>query len=113
MSAIEVGSWVPESCTLPSVEQPTRVAEFDEFFAQAVRSVDRTSSDRLRVVLDPTAATAARAADLMVRETACCSFFTFAVIATGGELALEVTVPAGQTAVLDALATRAAAGIPS
>jgi predicted metalloendopeptidase len=30
-------AWVPEACTLPSVEQPLRVAEFDEVFANAVR----------------------------------------------------------------------------
>ena len=26
-------AWVPEACTLPTVEQPVRVAEFDELFA--------------------------------------------------------------------------------
>ena len=26
-------TWVPESCKLPTVEQPLRVAEFDALFA--------------------------------------------------------------------------------
>ena len=34
-------AWVPEACTLPTVEQPLRVAEFDELFATAVRPVER------------------------------------------------------------------------
>jgi hypothetical protein len=39
----------------------------------------------------------------------CCSFFTFALTAASGRLTLEVTVPAPQAGVLDALADRAAA----
>lgn len=34
-------TWVPQSCTLPTVEQPLRVAEFDALFATAVRSAER------------------------------------------------------------------------
>jgi hypothetical protein len=50
----------------------------------------------------------------MVREIGCCSFFAFALTATGGALHLEVSVPAGQHDVLDALAARAeAAGTPA
>jgi hypothetical protein len=58
---------------------------------------------------------AARAADLMVRETLCCSFFGFAVSATGGELTLDITTPAEQVGVLDALVdgARSAAGLVS
>ena len=33
------GKWVPTSCTLPTLEQPIRVAEFDQFF-----TVDFTTS---------------------------------------------------------------------
>lgn len=98
---------------MPSVEQPTRVAEFDAFFADAVRSVDRVGVDRLRLVLDLNAGTAGRAAELMVRETACCSFFSFGLVVSGAGLVLEVAVPAGQAAVLDALSARAAAGLSS
>ena len=43
-------------------------------------------------------------AGLAAAETECCSFFTFALTATGGALSLDVTVPAAHTAILDALA---------
>lgn len=101
---------MPSSCTLPTAEQPLRVAEFDAFFAEAVRTLERPAPTRLRLVLDAGPAVAARAAELAARENGCCSFFTFTLIITGGGMALEVEVPAGQAAVLDALQARAAAG---
>jgi len=33
--------WVPPSGTLPTADQPSRVAESDDLFASAVRGVDR------------------------------------------------------------------------
>lgn len=30
-------SWVPDACTLPTVEQPLRLNEFDDVFRDAVR----------------------------------------------------------------------------
>jgi hypothetical protein len=92
---------------LPNVEQPLRVAEFDAVFTSAVRDVERLEPDRLRLDLEPTARVAARVADLAVRETGCCSFFTFALTASAGALHLDITVVPGHLDVLDALATRA------
>jgi hypothetical protein len=106
-------SWVPEACTLPTVERPLRLAEFDELFTTSVLSVERLDPARLRLDLEPDASVAARAADLVVRETGCCSFFTFTLTATGGTVQLDVAVPAAQVDVLDALADRAAAGTGS
>ncbi|WP_175510304.1 hypothetical protein [Micromonospora phaseoli] len=100
-------SWVPPTCTLPTVEQPLRLAEFDDLFASAVIGVQRVDRMRLRLELRPEPGGAGRAAELMVRETGCCSFFTFTLTATGGQLALEVAVSAEQVGVLDALAARA------
>src|SRR5690242_1648595 len=104
-----------EACTLPTPDRPLRAAEFDDLFAH-VRRVERPAPTRLRLefaedLVDPPAV-AARAADLAVRETACCSFFTFTLAVTGAGTSLEVAVPAGQVAVLDALATRAAGARP-
>ncbi|MFL6074490.1 MAG: hypothetical protein ACJ73S_13940 [Mycobacteriales bacterium] len=96
-----------EACTLPTPERPLRVAEFDALFA-SVRSAERVAPTRLRLALDGGGA-AALAADLAVRETACCAFFTFTLTVTGAGTDLEVTVPAGHVAVLDALAARAGA----
>ncbi len=101
----------PEACTLPTAERPLRLAEFDDLFATALRGQHRPTPTRLRWELDPAAEATAR--DLTARESACCSFFTFTFdsrrTAPGGPLELLAEVPAGQVAVLDALAARAAA----
>jgi hypothetical protein len=105
------GDWIskraPQACTLPTVERPLRLAEFDDLFATAVRSVERVDQRSLRFELAPEAAVAARAADLVVRESECCSFFTFTLTATGGRVSLAVAVPDRQVGVLEALAGRA------
>ncbi len=101
---IEIG-WAPTACTLPTAERPLRVTEFDELFGAAVR-VERRAATRLRLVLEPTPEVAARCAVLAVRETGCCSFFTFALTATGGELWLEITVPEPHVGVLDGMRAR-------
>ena len=96
-----------QACTLPTVEQPLRVAEFDALFARSLRDVQRLAGTRLRLLLDPDVEAVAR--DLTARESECCSFFTFTLTRVGGGLQVDVEVPAVQVAVLDALAVRAAA----
>lgn len=99
--------WAPDSCTLPTAEQPLRVAEFDDLFAASLRSVERLDVTAARLVL--AAAAAARARDLADREAACCSFFRFALEPAGaGRIALLVSVPPSRAGVLDALVARAA-----
>lgn len=100
-------TWVPTACTLPTAEQPLRLAEFDALFAADVTDVQQSSSDTALLTLRPDPSVAARAADLAVRETACCSFFEFTLTATGGQLTLQIRTPAAQIEVLDALADRA------
>ena len=102
-------SWVPQSCTLPTVEQPLRLAEFDELFASAVLAQERPEPTRVRFSLEPTPAVASTAAGLVMRETGCCSFFTFTMTVDAGGLELDVSVAAPHTDVLGALADRAAA----
>ncbi len=102
---------MPDACTLPTAERPLRVAEFDELFATAVRGQQRLSATRLRWLLDPAAEPRAR--DLTVRETQCCSFFTFTFAPVNGGVQLDVEVPAAHVDVLDALAERAVAGAGS
>jgi hypothetical protein len=102
-------AWVPEACTLPTVDRPLRLAEFDELFASAVREQTRLSPTALRWHLDPAAETTAR--DLTARESSCCSFFSFAFAPDGDAVRLDVQVPAAHVDVLDALAMRAAAGM--
>jgi hypothetical protein len=95
-------AWVPDACTLPTVEQPLRVAEFDQLFATALRSRERISRTSLRLVLDPPAEATAR--ELCARESECCSFFTFTFGADERGVLLDVQVPVAQVAVLDAIA---------
>lgn len=100
-------SWVPDACTLPTPDRPLRLAEFDRLFRDAVHDVDRRSARHLRLRLDTTAEPALR--DLIARESACCSFFTFALARPDGDaLTLDIRVPPAHVDVLDALTERAA-----
>ena len=101
--------WVPDACTLPTVEQPLRLAEFDSLFAAGLVDQERVTPHVLRWSLDPKTEVMAR--DLTARETKCCSFFTFSFKADRDELVVDVRVPPAQVKVLDALAARAAAGM--
>lgn len=98
--------WVSEACTLPTVEQPIRVAEFDDLFASAVRSVQQVSPTRARLLIDADAR--GRARDLAARETACCAFFGFTFSEQGDQVAMQVTVPPAHASVLAAWTARAA-----
>jgi hypothetical protein len=103
-------TWAPGECTLPTAERRLRVAEFDQLFATALRGQARPGPTHLRLTLDGADAVEATTRDLIARETACCSFFDFAVARTPDrELRLDVRVPASRTDVLDAIAARAAA----
>ncbi|MEV6282629.1 hypothetical protein [Kribbella sp. NPDC051770] len=94
-------NWVPDACTLPTAEQPLRVAEFDRLFARALRGVRRTGVTTLE--LDLAADARAEVEELVARESECCSFFTFRV--EPGVL-LVIDVPAERAGVLDALVER-------
>ena len=103
---ITLDDWAPQACTLPTAEQPLRVAEFDQLFATALRGLDRLAPTTLRLRLD--AKSEATARDLTTRETECCSFFTFTYTTSGNDILLDTTVPTAHADVLDALSTRAA-----
>ncbi|WP_214317547.1 hypothetical protein [Nonomuraea sediminis] len=106
---MDLQPWVPpQACTLPTEEQPLRVAEFDALFSQAVLSVTRPRPELLRLGLTRDPETAARSAELATRENQCCSFFTF-TLTISDELTLDVAVPSEHVPVLDALAARAEA----
>ena len=99
-------TWVPESCTLPTVEQPLRVAEFDGLFATAVGPAQRFAPTGLRIHLPAGDEVVSTVRDLVARETGCCSFFSFDVRPSSTGTKLEVRVPESQTAVLDAMQQR-------
>jgi hypothetical protein len=100
-------SWASNACLLPTVERPLREAEFDSLFTSAVTGATRASASTAVFALTSDPAVAAQAAELAVRETSCCSFFTFTLTATRGRLRLDVTVPSPHQPVLDALVERA------
>ncbi|MFF0131709.1 hypothetical protein ACFYTG_39365 [Streptomyces mirabilis] len=97
---------MPQACTLPTAEQPLRVAEFDALFADALLDVDRQEPGRVRLVLDRAAKERART--LAERETACCSCFAFTFHADEPErLLLDISAPAEHATVAEALVARA------
>lgn len=98
-------NWVPDSCTLPTAEQPLRVAEFDQLFADHLVSAGRIDPRTLELVL--TAESRDTAADLVARESSCCSFFHFTLAEPDhGQVRLRIEVPPARTGVLDGLAER-------
>jgi hypothetical protein len=97
-------TWVPDFCTLPTRERPLRVAEFDAAFARGLRVHHRDGPCLLRLTLD--ASVEREMADLIERESACCSFFTFSLRSEDDRLLLDIAVPPGREDVLDALTTR-------
>ena len=95
-----------DACTLPTVERPLRLAEFDALFTEAVRSV-QSDGGRVSMRLTGDNELQGRVRDLAERESACCSFFTFVVDGTESDLTLEITVPPERQDILTALADRA------
>jgi hypothetical protein len=106
-------AWVPDACSLPTVDRPLRLAEFDDLFATAVRRVEPATPTHARLHLSGATGLVATVRDLTARETECCSFFDFTVTpetAEKGEtVILDIEVPAQYTDVLDALTRRASA----
>ena len=97
--------WAPAACTLPTAEQPLRVAEFDQLFANHLRSAARIDPHTLDLLL--AADSRATAADLTARENECCSFFTFTFTeASDDSIRLRIHVPPAYVAVLDGLSER-------
>lgn len=95
-----------DACTLPTAERPVRQAEFEELFADHL--IDTTwAGDRLRLSLSGGADLREQVADLTARESACCSFFDFALSGPADTVVLEVGVPAERRGILDALAALA------
>ena len=101
--------WVPAACTLPTEQQPLRLAEFDELFRSALSRVERRGDTWLRLELVDAEDSYQRALELTARESACCSFFTFEVRRAGIEVVLDVRVPADREVVLEGLHRQAAA----
>lgn len=95
-----------DACTLPTVERPLRLAEFDDLFRESVVGVARAGLSTTLTLRDADGLRE-RVLDLTRRESSCCSFFGFTV---GGDdlVTLQITVPPAYAHILDALTDRAA-----
>jgi hypothetical protein len=101
--------WVPEACSLPTVEQPLRRREFDDLFHDDVIGVVPESPQQVRLDLRAEPAAVGRAASLAAKETGCCSFFTFELKIADGNVSMTVSAAPAHAPVLAALAARAEA----
>lgn len=61
------------SCSLPTVQKPLRLAEFDALLTAETLSVDRLSPTEATFILRSEPAVAGQAAELSAREAQCCS----------------------------------------
>ena len=111
MDVTRTPDWIPvDSCTLPTGEQPLRVAAFDDLFTESLRAVEQSGPMHARLVLAGGEGLAGRVQQLADAETSCCSFFTFTLTpldAGGTVVALDIDVPADRAEVLAALVQRA------
>lgn len=103
-----MNTWVAvDACTLPTAEQPLRVAEFDRLFAEDLIAVRRDSPKRVELAFRERDGLAAEVEDLTRRETECCSFFQFSLRRATPGLYLDIEVAESRTDVLAGLAERA------
>jgi hypothetical protein len=102
--------WVSvDACTLPTAEQPKRLAEFDALFQSSLSGLRREEPGWLRLRLHGGDHVTDQVRDLTAREAECCSFFDFTVEHDGAEVVVDVRVPPDKIVVLDGLATQAEA----
>jgi hypothetical protein len=117
MDTFDGSSFFPESCTLPTAEQPLRVAEFGALFGSVLRQLRRASPTQLVLELDGDPGVERVARDLAERESQCCSFFAFTF--TRGDasqdetLEMSVSVPGAHVAVLDGVQRLASSSMGS
>ncbi|MGD1217102.1 hypothetical protein AB9Q10_01580 [Streptomyces krungchingensis] len=102
-------AWVPRSCALPTEQRPLRVAEWDALFSERLRSLSRPEPLHLCLDLAGGPGVEERVRDLVERESGCCSFFAFTTTPGDDLVQLVISVDQSHAAVLDALASRAAA----
>jgi len=107
---------IQEFCTLPTAAQPMRLLEFDELFRRQANPPRRIGQHQVEFSFADAEGMYAEVSDLVIRESACCSFFDFRIdqrSQTGvqDQLVLRVGVPANRDDVLEALMDRAVAAV--
>jgi hypothetical protein len=107
---------IEDFCTLPTTAQRIRLVEFDELFRRQANPPRRIGQHQLEFSFADAEGLYAEVSDLMVRESACCSFFDFMIdqrsrAGVQDQLVLRVGVPASRVDVLEALMDRAVAAV--
>ena len=108
---------IEDFCTLPTTAQRMRLVEFDELFQRQTHPPRRIGQHQLEFSFADAEGLYAEVSDLMVRESACCSFFDFMIedqaslAGVQDQLVLRVGVPASRVDVLEALMDRAVAAV--
>ncbi len=97
-------SWVADSCTLPTLEQPLRQAEWEALVAGHLAGVRHPEPGQLILTLRGGNTLREHLNDLVERESECCSFFTFTITATPQGADLGIGVDREHEPFLDALA---------
>ena len=101
-------AWVDaQACTLPTVERPLRLAEFDAVFADHLVEVMEVSATGAALHFTGGVDLSATLADLTARESQCCSFFEFELTDSNDSVRLDVNVPPAHADILTALVERA------
>jgi hypothetical protein len=101
---------IEDFCTLPAAAQPMRLKEFDELFRYQFSQPRRIGPHRVELSFANADGLYAQVSDLVVRESACCSFFEFTIEAVDQDrLVLRVGVPPSRVDVLQTLTDQAAA----
>ncbi|MDO9485651.1 MAG: hypothetical protein Q7K25_06290 [Actinomycetota bacterium] len=104
---MQMAEWASNSCSLPTAERHLRIEEFNAFFKDDVAGVSKRPQGEVHLTLRPGDAVAQRAAQLAVRESTCCSFFTFHLIIGNATSEMFVSADAQHSSVLDDLAQHA------
>lgn len=105
-----IRSRVPAACTLPTDQQPLRLAEFDELFSTAVLAVTEVDDTAIELTLRGDQEVTQTVRSLARRESECCSFFTFTVTTFEPDtIAAMIRVDSGHVDALRAIADRAVA----
>jgi hypothetical protein len=82
---------VPIACTLSASDQVVRA---DEWHQLKLKAITRGLTDQgARLTFVPGSVTATEVADLVDRETKCCSFFSFTLEVTAQQLVLTIAAP--------------------
>jgi len=96
----------PIACTLHPNEYAGRLEDFRQGVFAHLVGMERPEPTRLRLLLagdaDPEAVR-----ELLVREQGCCTFMSFTITASGGQLAADLEVPADAAPALDGMVSLA------